>query len=577
MENLEYRIRVKHYYNIKLSRKFFLSGDNRSRCREETANQVHHCSEGRPDLAPDRRFIITPVWDFRVYLRNRSPILLMLMILSLASPEDIYAQKAPAVDPKPSPSSAAEQKPEAVVPSQSELDVDPAEIIISTTRNQGQSRTRLITPKGPIKEVRIIPLDLETEGKKSIIHASAITIDPQIKAQKTADGYLLQFSGEAVSLPLNFNVENVPSNEYKGELRIQYQGGTKSVPVTIRIKDRPGLPLLVLLIGILLGIIVTRYREQGKPRDELMVRIGKLRTRINADPQLDQNFRSRIEALLIEAGSLLGTDKFEDAGKTMKTAEDVMDKWLKGREDWLSQFKYRHDMMEKVREFGEPASMQPYILAVWRGLEDAGRDASDDDPSKLRKKLDDLSQQINRYNQMTSMLEKMSSVIDEVDQSEQGDWPDKVAQWAAQLNGMKPDDEATYKTMSETVEAAMKEVQKAAAQTPGATAKGSFSFGAVTDGTGIIPGAPSTRDQQAEKKNAMDAEARLRWFRIATYAIAVILMAAAGFNELYLSKPIFGANAWSDYFSLLAWGFGAEATRSSVTELMKTWGIPGVK
>lgn len=484
----------------------------------------------------------------------------------------VFSQKAPAADPKPSPSSAAEQKPEVVDPSQSGLDVDPAEIIISTTRNQGQSRTRLITPKGPIKEVRIIPLDLETEGKKSIIHASAITIDPQIKAQKTADGYLLQFSGEPVSLPLNFNVENVPSNEYKGEIRIQYQGGKKSVPVTIRIKDRPGPPLLVLLTGILLGIIVTRYREQGKPRDEIMVRIGKLRTRINADPQLDQNFRSRLEALLIEAGSLLGTDKFEDAGKTMKTAEDVMDKWLKGREDWLSQFKYRHDMMEKVREFGEPASMQPYILAVWRGLEDAGRDASDEDPSKLRKKLDDLSQQLNRYNKMTSMLEKMSSVIDEVDQSEQGDWPDKVAQWAAQLNGMKPDDEATYKTMSETVESAMKEVQKAAAQTPGATAKGSFSFGTVTDGTGIIPGAPSTRTRIEEEIKARDAEWRLKLFKRVTFVIAVSLMAAAGFSELYISKPTFGASAWSDYFSLLAWGFGAEATRSSVTELMKTWG-----
>ncbi|MBK7601505.1 MAG: hypothetical protein IPJ07_24475 [Acidobacteria bacterium] len=523
-------------------------------------------------MKPDFRLINYRGTELRV-IGFKFFLLLATLCFSYAI---VFSQKAPAADPKPSPSPspspAADQKTGAGAAAQAELTVDPAEITISTIRGDDQSRSRLISSKGSIKEIRIIPLDLETESKRSVFPASAINIDPQVKAQKSQDGYLLQLSSESMALPLNFKMGNAPSNEYKGEIRIEYEGGKKSVPVTIRIKDRPGPPLLVLLTGILLGIIVTRYREKGKPRDELMVRIGKLRTRINADPELDQNFKSRIEALLIEAGSLLGTDKFEDAGKTMKTAEDIMDKWLKGREDWLSQFKYRQDMMEKVREFGEPASMQPYILAVWRGLEDAGRDASDEDPSKLRKKLDDLSQQLNRYNKMTSMLEKMSSVIDEVDEGEKGDWPDKVAQWAAQLNGMKPDDEATFKTMSETVESAMKEVQKAAAQKPGATAKGSFSFGAVTDGAGIMPGAPSTRARIEEEIKARDAEWRLKLFKRVTFVIAVSLMAAAGFSELYISKPTFGANAWSDYFSLLAWGFGAEATRSSVTELMKTWG-----
>ncbi|MEL6458578.1 MAG: hypothetical protein AAFQ91_10065 [Cyanobacteria bacterium J06621_15] len=51
-----------------------------------------------------------------------------------------------------------------------------------------------------------------------------------------------------------------------------------------------------------------------------------------------------------------------------------------------------------------------------------------------------------------------------------------------------------------------------------------------------------------------------------SYAIAVALLAGAGFRQLYANQPIFGANDWSDYFSLLAWGFVAEATRDAIED-----------
>lgn len=38
-----------------------------------------------------------------------------------------------------------------------------------------------------------------------------------------------------------------------------------------------------------------------------------------------------------------------------------------------------------------------------------------------------------------------------------------------------------------------------------------------------------------------------------------------------------GANAWGDYFALLVWGFGAEATRAAVTGMVRNWGLPGIE
>jgi len=57
----------------------------------------------------------------------------------------------------------------------------------------------------------------------------------------------------------------------------------------------------------------------------------------------------------------------------------------------------------------------------------------------------------------------------------------------------------------------------------------------------------------------------------------VLLLAGAGFGELYVTRATFGSNAWGDYFSLLAWGFGAEATRAAITDLVRGWGLPGIR
>jgi hypothetical protein len=64
---------------------------------------------------------------------------------------------------------------------------------------------------------------------------------------------------------------------------------------------------------------------------------------------------------------------------------------------------------------------------------------------------------------------------------------------------------------------------------------------------------------------------------LGSYVIAVVFLAGAGFRQLYVDQPTFGANPWKDYFALLAWGFGAEATRDAVTKVVQGWGLPGFK
>jgi hypothetical protein len=62
---------------------------------------------------------------------------------------------------------------------------------------------------------------------------------------------------------------------------------------------------------------------------------------------------------------------------------------------------------------------------------------------------------------------------------------------------------------------------------------------------------------------------RLKLFRYGTHVLALTLLVWMGFNELYATSTTFGADGTKDYLALFLWGFGAEATRSAVADLVK--------
>jgi hypothetical protein len=61
----------------------------------------------------------------------------------------------------------------------------------------------------------------------------------------------------------------------------------------------------------------------------------------------------------------------------------------------------------------------------------------------------------------------------------------------------------------------------------------------------------------------------LQIFYVISYATSIAILAGSGFSQLYLQNPTFGARPFEDYLALLAWGFGAEATRSKVTQVVR--------
>ena len=345
-------------------------------------------------------------------------------------------------------------------------------------------------------------------------------------------------------------------------------------PVLVTRETRAPTPSLgVLLIGVTLGVGVSAYRVRGRQRDEVMVRVGQLRAQMRSDADMAQPFRSRIEAHMVDVDAALQAEKWQDAQTAVEQAEAVWVKWRKGRADWLAQLAYQAELAQRL----EDGSDVPYVQAVRRELEDTLRNTPDlEGPDKLREQLDGLAQQINRYVRLQGRLDELNDLRTclPVDQSES--WRLKAQTFQRRLQDLEPDDEAAYQTLQGEVEAAIAELDHLVSQRgePEIVAKEGRGLSAAV--LRLLAPAPSVRPLTVEGQVA-GARARLRLFTWASYAIAVALLAGAGFSELYVAKSAFGANAWGDYFALLAWGFGAEATRAAVAQMVRNWGLPGIE
>jgi len=137
-----------------------------------------------------------------------------------------------------------------------------------------------------------------------------------------------------------------------------------------------------------------------------------------------------------------------------------------------------------------------------------------------------------------------------------------------------PNDTEQYQRLQAEADEAIAKVTELASQSPLAesVSKGLPKLAVPR----LIARAPSAQPLSWQEE-VSTAGQRLKQFKVASYAIAIVFLAGAGFNQLYVDNPTFGANPWKDYFALLAWGFGAEATRDAVTKMVQGWGLPGAK
>ena len=456
-------------------------------------------------------------------------------------------------------------------PAYAEIVIDPESLTISTKRNTPISKTLRLSTDQEIQALEVVPSDLERADHTASLSAKNIAIEAT--NQPLAANEAIQIG---IQIPAS---ELRGSGEFSGSLLVKYDGGQQPIPFTIQVKDPLWLPLLLLVGGVALGSSLSEYRASGSRRDELVVRLGHLRTQMRGEEQSQATrFKQRVEDYLIEVETALNDKSWEIANTKLVEAQEIWNQWRKGREDWISQIDYQTKLMAEVEQ--SPMQDKYYGQFVQTHLEDVDRQVTYYGvPQRLCDRLNELRWQIERYAQGQSWLEKLAIHETELAEDRRPFWEDKRTLLEQRLNSLSPE---VVKAFEQWRTLAEKELTTLLAEleqqnnppTP-------LDETAILDTEKPEPGnlqifqpqrlppIPTVKRFSEQTQTSNSKPQQLQWFRWVSRGVAIALLSWVGMNELYGRKPTFGAAPMSDYFILLAWGFGAEATRESVVKAVQ--------
>jgi hypothetical protein len=504
------------------------------------------------------------------------------------------------------------------------LEISPSQIVVNTVRQQTVSRMLLIRTDQDVIDITIIPLDLKDADGSKVLPAEAMRIESESDALD---------SNGLLTVMVHIDLQNVASGQYTGELLVSVNNDSRQVPITVTVKDPPYIAAAVLAAGVGLGLAVSEYRSKGKPRDEILVNLGQIRTQIKVDEELQNKgsaFYNRIQAELVDVEVALEAQQWEQATSSIDKARTVWNSWRRGRSDWIVQLKAHNKLRNKLKDLG--GLNIHFIANLMQSANDTYRKTPTfKGPEELREQLVSLYESTNTYVEIKHSIDELAAMgpgsrrqaqlfqseldaltpdkdaeqnalkqninaaVDKVKRQKlkdqlawldktcrelpagvSGDWTDKVQDLQQAYNNLSADDQKAYLDLMGRVDAAILEIQALASVQPVEDEGISPEFEMSTTGT-LIRGEKLTNVPDITLRSiatqVVSAGARLRVFTLITYSVAVILLTLAGYVELYATRSDFGSNSIADYFGLLAWGFGAEATRAAIADMVNSWGI----
>jgi hypothetical protein len=346
-------------------------------------------------------------------------------------------------------------------------------------------------------------------------------------------------------------------------------------------------------------------------------------------------FMQRIESELADAEIALEGQQWDRAQEAIEQADEIWARWRSGRPDWIVQLKAYRQFIQRLEEIGADTHYiaELHIAAenAYQEIPDL------EEPQRFKTELIPLREKTNAYLELQARIEMLRNHSDhgaaqaevferqlhqlspqgpqgeeayenlrqQVDASllrqrklelmallatyrervsaepPSGDLP-APDQFKDRIDSLPAEADSAYLDLQQELIVAIQGLtiptaDRTVLERSGALRSGTGA-GAVAKGLPkiitpqLLTQLPEVRVRSLEEQT-IAASRRLRWFAWLTYGTAVVLLALAGFVELYATQPSFGAKGAADYFALLAWGFGAEATRSAISDMVQSWGV----
>jgi hypothetical protein len=440
----------------------------------------------------------------------------------------------------------------------SELVLDTQQVTLSTNHGQALHKSLRLTSTEAIKQpLQITPSDLELANGSARIPAQAIavtTLNTPLSANQTKT-LEIQIKGDALN----------KSGEFTGNLLIQYDGNSKTLPLTIRVKSHAGLPWLVLLAGAGLGTGLSLYRTVGLPKDELLVRVGKLRTQLRGETEPSaERFKAQVEGELIGVETALSNRDWQTAETHLQTAQTIWTRWLSGKPDWIAQIAYLDALLKEVND------SNAYQQAMKAQLETIQRQLAEcETPQVLANQVRPVRESLAQYQRGEVWLTQLSDLSAELKDSAQADlWDQKRARLQDELGSLAPGQTDGFNAWLDKIKAAEEDLSQAVAKQATRSLTSSDRSGtAFSTGMSHLRPMPAV-SQQGRREPTQNAQQSLNRFQVVSQTAAIALIAWLGMAEIYEKDATFGGKPISDYLGLFAWGFGAEVSRDAIVKAL---------
>lgn len=467
--------------------------------------------------------------------------------------------------------------------------VTPSQLAIAAQRGGVESRQVLVQSDGALTSLDFVAQDLSSSDGASVLPAAAIDM-------------VLPLTGSLASpltMDLMVDLAKVAPGSYAGDALLLLDGASQWISLRVLVKDPPWVALLVLLTGVALGVGLNAYRTRLAPRDAKLVEISDLLREVEADQDLRSGgrgavFRRRIDLHVADAGAAVRGAAWDDAQRFVDLARGVLDVWRRERDGWRKVFDRQAALRQELTadaRFRDDRS--PYVAdlrlavdeAAEQAVEEALAPALDGTPESVSH-VTRLDERLKRINELMLIYENEFGDIKRVQETLAGAEGEQAQSVRAQLDlltnelrQVRPWSDSNALSLLSDLHVRIKRTALEAAgalapASPETQDKPSPAAAPMPAGSAARPLTWPQLEFVATPRQIQQARSRKFIFQYASFAVAVALLAGAGFQELYLSSATFGSNPWADYFTLLAWGFGAEATRGAITELVRGWDVP---
>lgn len=400
-------------------------------------------------------------------------------------------------------------------------------------------------------------------------------------------------------LEVQVDVKHVPSGEYQEIIaaRTITNDGTEVVPVplTLRVKDYFPLPLFVLLFGIGVGLWVSSYVSRKKDVDEIIIQSDQLQRQTEIEPTLPDSFRVRVENDLRNVLFDLRRTQVEQARTHLASAYTLWEKWRMRPREWVELFDTLGRWYDHADHLLHREGHEQRLTKAKDEIDRIRRSTLQDEVKyeDVRVSLDLMVERLERFLQLRAEVTTLVRNLEQLDEDQRAGLVDQVDGLRSTFASFTIEDDGGAQQLAEALDPVRNEVlgrfreagrerdmeEATPPAPPRAAAAEPRSTGALRPVQQLVSAAHWTTAAARSRfrfrfGSARGAIWRRNAFNATGYTVLMIVLAGSGFHELYSQNPIFGANGFSDYMTLFAWGFGAEATRSSFTQLMSSWGHP---